>query len=826
MKKILLIILLCNTAYSQSVCNPIGTTTNPNFPTNPQNQSFLNNFDWTTTSSSLNINTVCTPNSYTTNPFESNQTELLPLSLVKDNKPEDGWEIVAYNLGYNNNNTPLNVRPEHTYYMLYNKYTGIVRVLVKWCRNVNYNGAMLTIKFAPGFQSNLLDMAYDEKTTDMPHIANPSFSTVLKFYNDNNFWGYADFKLNYDPCTCSFTESSRLLLYSELITNSSVELTGKISGTISSITNGAGSVNSNGSFWKTANVISDKMMQIHGGITSFQEKYQKIYENLADGGITINAINQLGNFFNNNAFMKAGLKAVPYASSAVKFLSGLLGGGASGNQPIQLSPLSVNLDVKISGTISTQDPMHNVTIGLPGSQSQNILQGVENGQPLYNETLGVFSLVNQPIMYYTETPTSKGFVNRERKQMFDNVNYEYWELYNEYNFISRNYKLSGETLKYAINPASNLILQDAEIMLITEYEHPSFVYKNKYGSLYNVSNTDEANGLPITGTNTGPMIDNINFIFQNSFNPIGANNFKNDYSFSYLYDIQNKSGSNYNKKRRIIYSQGTSNYYPYNTIYYWKGYNDNTPCIAPPNWPSSEFYGSQPFRYVQTKSDDFNYSTLNPTTNFRNVSIIGMSGTGQTIRPEFLAPKVKQFKLKFVLNLKRTDNPNAQNVLYVVTYPVKLLPAPVGYNMTGSDYILDAQTYANQIGYNPATPTNKFVPATQAELATLCSSTTYRNGRTNLQGRISNQNLTDEDKKISNSPVLYPVPIENTLNIKTNSCNLVSIIDINGSIIMDISNTKLNDDIAIIDVSNLKKGIYMISYYDSKGEIHFMKMIK
>lgn len=810
-------LILINVSHSQSVCAPNGTTTNPANPVNPLQPSYVNNFDWTTNSSYYPINTTCTPLSYTVNPFESNQTELLPLSISKDMKPVDGWEMVAYNLGYDNNNSPLLARPEHSYVMLYNKYTGFLRILVKWCRNVNYNGALLTLKFAPGFQTNLLDMANIEKSLDTPHIVNPSLSTSLKFFNDNNFWAYADFKLNYDPCTCTFTDNSRLLLYSELISNSSVELTGKITGTISSISNGSGTTDSDGKFWKTASNINGKMMQVHKNVQSFANTYGTIYQNLADGGITINAINSLGSFLNNNAFMKAGLKAIPYASSAVKFLSGLFGGGASGQQPIQLAPLSVNLDVKISGSITTQDPMHNQTIGLPGSQQQNALLGTISGQPLYNETLGVFTLVNNPVMYYTDTNNTISFLNREKIASTFTDPERYFEILSDYNFKTRNYKLSGDALKYAINPASNLTLQDAEVMLIVEYEKPSLKYSQQYSSNQVLNlNTDVSNGLAITGTDVGPSVDVGNAIFQNAFRPIGGLNFKNDYSFSFLYDVTNVTSGT--KNRELLYNQfGNPK---------WRCKSNNSTFQGSCPWTNGS---NRPFSYEQTNTTlPSNWSSLTPS-NFKSTNTISfLPNIGLTIRPEFLAPRVKQFKMKLVLNLKRTDNPNAQNVLYVVTYPITLLPAPVGYNMTGSNYVNDAQAYANQVGYVPAVPTNKFVQATQAELQSFCSSNAYKTGRANLSGRIGvlNENGDILDEEVKLKPILSPVPVKNILHVVTNNCRLLNIVDVNGKIIQDLSIYNNGNSEIEIDSSALTSGVYIVTFTNQKGEQDFIKFVK
>jgi hypothetical protein len=808
---LLIFLLITEFGISQSICPPNGITTDSANPTNPNQTNYLNHFDWTTDSPYYNINSQCNPNTFTSNPFQSNQLELLPLSLSKDMKPIDGWEMIAYNLGFDNNNSPLASRPEHTYVMLYNKYSGTLRILVKWCRNSNYNGALMTLKFAPGFQTNLLDMTNNEKSLDTPHVINPSISTALKFYNDNSSWAYADFKMNYDPCTCSFGDSSRLFLYSELISNSSVELTGKMTGTITSISNGSGSTASDGVFWKTASTINSNMIKAHKGVTDFAKNYQTIYKNLNDNGVTINAINSIGNFMNSNSFLKAGLKTLPYVSEGVKFLSGLFGGGASGTQPIQLAPLSVNLDVKINGTIATADPMHNQTIGLPGSQLQNTLSGITGGQPLYNETLGVFSLINNPVMYYSENTVVNSYTDKEVKNGLGwGSNDQYTIIGSKYNFITRNYKMSDEALKYAINPASGLILQDAEVMLIAEYYKPSIEYSKL--SIYNNLtpeqfllkglDVDLDNGLHISGTTKGPSVDLNNRIFQNAFKPIGIKNFKNNYSFSYIYEITENS---YNIK---TYSDAAS-----------------TQGAALCRLTPSHLYAPgtlRPFSYIGRSSSSQSNCQLSFTSN----SSLSSLPINAEPKPEFLTPRIKNFKLKFILNLKRSDNPNAQNVLYVVTYPVELKLAPPGYNMSGSDYIADAQTYATQAEFNPTEPTNKVIPATQTELTTLCSSSAYRTNRTSTAGKMAND-LASREAIVSNilKPKLYPTPAKDLIHIVLNKCEMMSITDLSGATLNDFSSSIFdkNSDELLVDISGYRKGFYVLKYRDSEGIIKSLK---
>jgi hypothetical protein len=558
-KLILLLLLLSEIAIGQCVN---GTSTNPVAPTNPAFPNYLNYFNWQN-SPTIKYNTTYQPNSNTPNPFFSNQSAFQEIALQQDYKTENGWEAIAYNLGYDNNNVVLNAPPQHTYFMLYNKYRGILRILVKWSGvPETFNKAQLTLQFAPGFQTNLLDMTTYEKPLLAPHIPNPKYTTSLTFFNDATNWSYADFKVNYDPCTCTFTDNARLQLYTNLIKNSTINLTGAINGTITSITNGTGTDDSGGKFWNSLDGVGNKIISTTKDVQGFVDNSEKIFNTLKDGGVTINAIKNLGSFMKTNSFMKAGLKALPYVGDAVKFVSSLFGGGAGESGPQELAPMSVNLAVKINGTIELKAPMHDFSIGLPGSQASASLPGIYGGQPLYNEPMGVFSLIDEPTMYYTESFYDQNEVNYSYNP--NNIKNEYRLLPNNINnkvfrFTTRNYKMSETELRYIINPASNLELQDAQFMVVAEYNKPSLYYNANMPNLNNSSDSnhnldplnvdvDPDNGLQFKLYNdpvslardqkynmatSGNKIDQQNNLFQSSFPPIGDKFYNNNYSFSF-----------------------------------------------------------------------------------------------------------------------------------------------------------------------------------------------------------------------------------------------------------------------------------------------------
>ncbi len=778
------------------------TSTNPLLPKNPKFPNFLNRFNWQN-NAPIPYNTPILNNTFTPNPFFSNQPEFQNIALQEDYKSENGWEALAYNLGYDNNNILLLAPPQHSYFLLYNKYRGILRVMLKWSGVPStFNQSLLTIQFSSGFQTNLLDMTTYEKPLLAPHIPNPKYTTSLKFFNGVDNWSYADFKVNYDPCTCNFSENSRLLLKTNLIQNSTISLSGSINGTITTITNGvvSGTDGSSGKFWNDVNGANKTFTTFHEGANSFVTKYQSIYNTLNDNGIKLQAIQNLGNFMSTNSFMKAGLKAAPFVSTAVSFISSLFAGGAGATGPQALQPLSVDLSVKLNGNITYNADMHNFTVGLPGSQNSGVLTGVNGGQPLYNEPLGVFSLIDEPTMYYNEVNVWEPeeivyYYSKPNGLAINPPCYPYncpyqllksngWT--NKFRFTLRNYKLDGNVLRYVINPASKLVLQDAQIVYIAEYEKPAIGLSENFPAAFNNGDgagfilmnpnidVNKSNGLSIPGfPYVGNNINQSNNLFQSASVALGHKNFNNDYSFSYLHNVTKIADSG-------------------------RLFNFGVESIS-------------------------NFAIIGPVYN------PSMLKQYVTPKPEYLQARIKTFKMQLILNLKRTDNPAAQNVLYVVTYPIKTLPAPEGFNMTGRSMINDVNDYNNGINANA----NKLVPFS-GDLTSLCNSAAYRNSRNqqvvsnrNSLGAVDNNNFFDQNLIADSKIQIAPNPVKDLLNVKLNNCKLINLISLDGRVLKSFNkNDNLNNEEIEIDFKDFSKGIYIINYENVAGKLLSAKIIK
>lgn len=418
-------------------CTLNGISTNPSAPVNNELPSKTNNyFDWR--QPGWQNNSSCQALNLIESPFyKTDNLEILRAS--KDMQPEDGWELIRREFGYTDQHALKPEIPEHTYFVLYNKFTGILRVLLKTCRGVDYNGTKITIKFEATsiFETSLLDFTSTIKPLDVTFVQNPAAQSVSVFVNDKTKWFYADFIMAYDPCTCKY--KSKLNIISQLIQSSQISLQGSITGTVTSITNGQGTVANDGSYsFKDFVSSADKFAKVFSGVDEFIGKSKDVVNTLPASADKINmlsGLDKLQNGLKDNQFLKTGLKAVPWLKSALGLIDMFSGGGKTAPQLTQLMPLAVNLTAQLSGSITTSNQYHNIIFSNPGSLDAKLDPDIYS---FYNEVLGVFNFVNGPKFNRYHIDNGRGVISDW-----------YWKL--------------SSPIKWVLNPASKLQLQDAQV---------------------------------------------------------------------------------------------------------------------------------------------------------------------------------------------------------------------------------------------------------------------------------------------------------------------------------------------------------------------------
>ncbi|MBU3679639.1 MAG: T9SS type A sorting domain-containing protein [Candidatus Kapabacteria bacterium] len=434
--RVYLLVLICvalllpTVMHAQTVCNEDkGITTNPDAAENSEKPHKRNSnpviFDWRDKFFNMKVDNTLTGLVELRSPFYNGDVNeyMRHLAVNKDFRPIDGWELIAQRFGkpYDALNDSFQDVVARPMFILYNRYTGILRVLVAPIKNDLAQFLKVSLKHEKvsegGFPSTL-DMA--ESSIEKPlralddYEGDPEFTSVAPFTSSAVQFSYADFPMVYDPCTCGYP--SRIHLKVQLIRKATINLQGTTSGKIVEIDPDAGKKDydtESSSFslgLKDVVNAGKKASQTFSDLNKFKEATEKkIDEHFATQGAQHSAkkeaakssLNILENAIASSGFLKTAFKAVPYVGAAVDFLSVLIGGGKDPEKPqkVQISPLAIDMTSSFSGTIEEESKLADYYFLTPGSMlptgiiDENV---IENEYPYYNEPLGLFNLVETP----------------------------------------------------------------------------------------------------------------------------------------------------------------------------------------------------------------------------------------------------------------------------------------------------------------------------------------------------------------------------------------------------------------------------------------------
>ena len=407
----------------------------------------------------------------------------------------NGWELVKRDFGYLNSGD-VNLNASTTpYFILYNRFSGKLRVLAAASQQVGIHQIMdIKLSFIkPGdwpdlsigtYHTSALFAHYGSYSATLADSGSSLTFTTPAIYSDDEMeFFYGDFQMAYDPCSCLFQSGIEVAF--TLVDSMNVNLQGNILGTsvpltssdrkvldpthqwLSSVGSDGFSVNGGLQMYRdldslTANYTNklnayNNAQQIHsifttitslaGGLGSILTAFPGIYHTLG-----------LGNVDSSSKKILSGIsdasKAVGVGSS---FFSSVLFGG--GSAPVQ--PTVLYAQAELTGTISEEIPnnAYDILIGNPGSLGSDSLPEVGTSTnhlpsyPQYNEILGVFALLHPP--YVTRYHWSSEIdVTQAESTGGDESTTEYigpTALY--YNY--RAYKLSSPSdIQYVINPAT------------------------------------------------------------------------------------------------------------------------------------------------------------------------------------------------------------------------------------------------------------------------------------------------------------------------------------------------------------------------------------
>jgi hypothetical protein len=408
-----------------------------------------NFFDWTNAVYNINVNTINRTD--VQSPFYQGNTNdnVWALTLNKDMSPDDGWELIHHNLGFNDDGTPRVFKPDFAHVVLYNRYTGLMRIFMCGYKP-GYNGASIQISFANGskFYSSLISNAAEIFALDK-FQPNPSILGITRYLNSTDgAWFYGDFQTTYDPCTCQ--QESYLYITMKLISEADIKISGSFTGTIASLTNNQGSVAESGHTLKELTAAGTKASKSFKTFSDFVDEQLK---SIGTAGKTSAEIQKekdekrktLTDFqeqLKDSRALKGILQSIPYLGAGLEFISFFTGGAKKGGpMAVEIMPMSINATIDLSGTMTTNDPQVDIHFATPGSAKA--ATHTDDLYPYYNQVLGVFNLLYTPKMYYKN---------------HSSVNTVMGVRYNKL------YQLDYSTLNMVLNPASKFKMSDYEIL--------------------------------------------------------------------------------------------------------------------------------------------------------------------------------------------------------------------------------------------------------------------------------------------------------------------------------------------------------------------------
>lgn len=340
------------------------------------------------------------------------------------------------------------------------------------------------------------------------------------FSNTNYQWMVAELLTSYDPCTCENPSNQigkKSILQMQVVTLSTADIKANIDGKITqqNLVSGNNVSQPNDGFmsffdaasnagqkgyenWSSAKGTADKVIDF--GSRALQKElvrawYKKdnisyssddpILNKLAKDGLkqffaspdsfkimmgvkTPNDV-KFGKFLNT---IKGVTSALPYVGAAIGVLDLLVNGGEKQIETPKMGPVTFDVSLKLSGSITEQNPIAFPEFFTPGSPIPSNTGSYLN--PIYNNVLGVFNVLELPDLEFAELmPNVSNFTLDQLNLGLNNCEQEYIEdddLEGARNIKLREYRPKSN-LKYVLNPAAKLDVESIEAAIVLEYKN-------------------------------------------------------------------------------------------------------------------------------------------------------------------------------------------------------------------------------------------------------------------------------------------------------------------------------------------------------------------
>lgn len=584
------------------------------------------------------------------------------------NKKEDGWVLVQKKFG-----TPQNPVEKSAYFILYNKYQGILRFFFlldesMLCQITNPTTAIIEFSFANQYESSTFAHIDGFLNGNDFFVKNRVISIPNSI--SNNRWFRVDLPIYYDPCSCMDFESKipKLKFSVKSISKANVNLTTIFSGNAVGQLNGSSNTSSytneyDFSYMNTSNTKTENEKEVSGYVNSTSDAKPKT-QDLDLSHYNINPDRE-GMQEPTKDPRCPGKKRKQFRMMGVltddcddndtpaedaSFYS-FFNGSYSESSTTFFSDMTLNFkgEAKTFGSIETStELMYPMYLKLPGKNATDNPNS-NNETPFYNKPLGVISLLNTPKVAVQEYEPNGSVAECVKKYQGEEKNgvMIVWpdELIRKAKYSMpkiREYKLK-EDLKVMLNPNADVDVLSVKSTLLFNYSGvPDTLrayhdYKNEKFYICRTSGSCEYSSFTCSGRQKS-LVD-----MENCAQVGALNGDHKDYDFnvSNIEDFKYLNGP-------VLLNNAIGNKNPtFEEYQSYVGYNAMEIDIYKP--------GSKALK-------DFVYSTPYTNLNCSN------HYTAKFFESRGVFPDVK---LKLVVKLRKKNSSNANDIYYIIqTYNV------------------------------------------------------------------------------------------------------------------------------------------------------------
>ena len=537
LKQLLLLLLigaavLPARAQSGSPCPATGISTDPTQPANPLRPDRRNTFFNWYAPGGIGPNANRLYQLYSVDPltgqgrfyneftpYQQSDNALISFLSGSADVPENGWELLAFNLGFAESGQPRTDGAPTPYVVLYHRFTGIMRVFVATAyRQRDFTYHSITLSFASGqglaYKSGLLNRVSAPATAlfDAPAGVAAVLTSPGRHLNQNGKWFVADFPLDYDPCTCLFRSELKIEATAidprvpgnptAVYDLPSVRVAGPVSGVVLS-PYGSASVQDGGGLRGLpllgyTGQVPGSFLTTGTANSSVASQQRNVSEWLQgrthDGALALGVDSAAQYWFRardadastgSRRFLSPGFLQNPRTERLTNGLDFLIIGGLSVNLPgprmvaAQQPNAFAQTGSRLRGYSTPTHSLGTIHLATPGA-----LPSPDSSRyPYYNETLGVLSLLRRPVVQRSVEPIRDAAGHARLRYRF---------------------RVPAD-LEYALNPAAGLEVTDFRAALVvggsaypstplpgdfTTYEAPVLLTDDPAGPVQHLMRTD------------------------------------------------------------------------------------------------------------------------------------------------------------------------------------------------------------------------------------------------------------------------------------------------------------------------------------------------